>query len=166
MDIQKLAITFYRDFEREYFDVPKNSYLNYSPWDLKQKYGVFPSVNFSKKDPTAMIVHKNSKEGRELWLYEKDGNFKFQELECKKNGFDHNPPLLLYTEYIKEPTFMLYKSVGFGVTTKYFLVYAEKDNHIYLGWTKDIKKATVFSYSTGVDWSEYHSDLVSYQKKF
>ena len=166
MDISKLAIVFYRDFEREYFDVSKNSYLDYSPWDLKQRYGVFPEVNFSKKDPTCMIVQKNSPEGKELWLYEKNNKFVFQELECIKDGFDTKPPLILWTEYLKEPTFLLYKTEKFGITTKDFLVYKEFNGYIYMGWTQDIKQATPFSYNTNVDWSEYHSDLVSWQKKF
>jgi hypothetical protein len=165
MDNKKLAIIFYRDFEREYFDVSENAYLDYSPWNRYQKYGAFPKVNFSKKDPICMISHKNSEHGKELWLYEKKNKFVFQELECIKNGFDHRPPLQLWTEYLKEPSFILYKIVGFGITKKYYLIYLEKKDYIYLGWTQDVKSATIFLYDTNVEWGEYHSDLVVDQKR-
>jgi len=172
MDISKLGVVFYRDFEKEYFEAPKNAYLNYEPWDIKQKVGTFPKVHFNRKDPTCMMVYKNGPEklnpteGKELWLYEKNNKFVFQELECIKNGFDTKPPLIFWVEYLKEPTFILYKTVGFGITQKFFLVYKETNGYIYMGWTQDIKQATPFSYSTDVDWNEYHVDLVASDKKF
>jgi hypothetical protein len=111
-------------------------------------------------------MYKYSRHGNELWLYEDNNKFVFKKLEYLKNGFSYRQPLLLYTEYLKEPTFILYKNIGFGITKKLFLIYQEKNNFIYLGWTDDIKKATVFSYSSKINWSEYHNNLVSYKKKF
>jgi len=168
MDIKKLSIDFYRDFEKEYFEAPKNAYLDYEPWDLKQQFGTFPKVNFAKKDPIVMIVHKGSKDGKELWLHEDNGRFVFRELECIKKGYDTQPPLMLWVEYTKEPTFILYKTHGYGRTKKEksFFAYREENGYIYMKWVDKIMDATVFSYSTGVDWSEHQPNLVAYKKRF
>lgn len=169
MDISKLSIEFYRDFEKEFFDVPQNAYLNYEPWNFKQKFGTFPEVNFSKKDPTVLIMHKDSKEkgmDKELWLHEDNNKFTFRKLEQIKNGFDTQPPLILWVEYLKEPTFLLYKIEGIGITKKKYLSYAEVNGYIYMKWNDNMNDASIFSYGTNVDWSEYHTDLVSTQKRF
>jgi hypothetical protein len=176
MDIGKLGIVFYRDFEVEYFDTPKNAYISFAPFDLKQKYGTYPKTSFRKKDPMTFIVHKDSvdknlkriKEGIELFLHEdkETSNFVFRKVRCKINGFDHKQPLLLWVEYLREPTFILYKIKGFGTTKKSYFVYKEFDDRIFMQWTDKIRNATVFSHDTNVDWREYHADLVATQKKF
>ena len=162
MNIDKLSISFFRDFEKEYFITSKAAYLDYSPWDFKREVGTYQIAMFHRKDPMCIIKLKNT----DLWLYEINNKFKFTKLKCIKNGFDHEPPIILWIEYLKEPTFLLYKIVGFGIPKKYFLKYIEKDGYIYMKWDEDILKCTIFSYDHKVDWDEYHADLVGSKKKF
>ena len=143
MDITNLAITFNRGYRKEYFKIPDNVYAGYSAWNPKQAQGLFPIVKFHKKDPTALIMLKSDEN---LWLYEKNNKFVFQKIHCIKYGFDLQQPLMLWVSYPKEGYFILYKTVGFGITQKYFLVYKESKNDIFMGWTKDISRATLFSY--------------------
>ncbi len=162
MNIDRLSVEFYRGFEKEFFRPPKNSYLNYKPWDLKQRFGTYPKAMFQKKDPTCFIRLKNT----DLWLYEKDNEFKFMKIHMKEDGFDLEQPLLFWVDYLKEPTFLLYKIVGFGIPRNYFLKYNERDGKIVMNWVTDMKNCTVFSQNDNVKWWEYNSDLVGYRKRF
>ena len=162
MNADKLKIEFVRDYEKEYFIAPKTNYLNYYPWDTQYEEGVYPRVMFSKKEPMCIIKQKN----KDLWLYNNINKFYFGKLKCIKNGFDILPPQLFWIEYIKDNTFILYKTVKFGITDKYYLVYRETGDKIYMNWTTNIRDATIFSTQNDVRWNEYHSDLVGTEKRF
>jgi hypothetical protein len=146
MDISKLSITFNRGYHKEYFRVPDSLFLNYSAWNPEQANGLFPPVKFHKKDPTALIMLKDTSDG-EFWLYMKDNKLVFQKIRCIKYGFGaQEQPLMFWVEYPKEWHFILYATTGFGVTEKYFLIYFESGNDIYMKFTHDISKATLFSF--------------------
>ena len=161
MNIDDLAIEFYKDFEKEYINTSKVAYLDYHPWIKHEyKHKFLPKVEFRRKDPVCIIKLKHTN----LWLYENDNKFIFKELQC--GNFDHIHPLIFWIEHLKERTFLLYKTVHFGITDKYYLKYIEKNGFIYMKWESNISNATVFSHDERVRWREYHADLVSSQKKF
>ena len=58
MDVNKVNILFLRDYKKEFFDVPKNAYLNYTPVNLINKKGLYPITEFSRYDPITLIKHK------------------------------------------------------------------------------------------------------------
>ena len=140
MDIHDLAIEFNRGYKKEYFKIPQNVSAGYSAWDRNQERGAYPPVKFHKKDPITLIRLRDT----DLWLYERDNKFMFQPVQWIKYGFATEQPLALWIEYPKERHFILYKTEGFGITKKFFLVYAEHDGDVYLKWTRDISRATLF----------------------
>lgn len=145
MDISKLAIKFNKGFKKEYFKIPDNVYTSYGAWNPKQADGEFPPVKFHKKDPTVLIMLKDTRDG-EFWLYMKDDKLVFQKIRCIEYGFAKEQPFMFWVEYPKEWYFILYATTGFGITEKYFLIYYEIDGDIYMKFTHDISKATLFSF--------------------
>ena len=162
MDSSKLLITFQKHYEKEYFDIPKNAFFNFQPFDLEQKKGYYLKTMFSRKDQVCFIRLKK----KNLWLHEKENNkFIFSKISCIKDGFDKQHPLQLWIEYTREPSFVLFKWYD-SWKQKAYIRYKEKNGKVHIEWTTKLINATPFSYNQYVDWNEYQPDLVSFKKIF
>jgi|AntRauTorckE6833_2_1112554.scaffolds.fasta_scaffold05893_1 hypothetical protein len=155
MDIDKTPLIFVRDLKKEYFEIPNTVYFPFSPVQKSNKGGKYLEINFRKKDSICYIKHKT----KNLWLYYKNGKAIFKPLHCKKTGFYYEQPTVCWIQYLKEPTFMIYKPIGYGKKEVHYLVYNETDKTFNIRWSKFINEGTVFSFNK-VIWSTYLSETV------
>lgn len=150
MDVDNLSIEFVKSLEREDDSLPRTVYLNYAPFGPNnpndQSYPNRPEyvkAEFRKRDTVAYIKHKT----KNLWLYERGGRPIFMPLHCKKYGFYYELPVLCWIEYLREPTFIVYKPVGYGLDRSKYLVYNEEGGKIKLKWVDDLLRATIFNFN-------------------
>ena len=142
MNINTLSIILVRDIYKEQFILSPGAYHPFSP--AKHNLNdIYLQINHRRKDHLCYIKYKN----KDLWLYEKNGKPVFLPLHCKKYGYDYDYPTVYWIEYIKEPTFIMYKPKGYNNPELYYLQYKEDNDKIIVSWEKDIKKATIFSFT-------------------
>lgn len=145
MNNNNLPIKFIKNMYKETAVYPKTMYLEWAPFadDMEGPRDV--ETEFHKKDPLTYIKHKD----KDLWLYDIEGKLKWAPLHCDKKGFTFKQPQPFWVEYLKEPTFFLYKIIGFGKTKKKYLSYKETDKGFQLVWKDYIYDARIFSFEPG-----------------
>jgi len=142
MDIDKVSIILVRDIYKEQFLLSPNAYHPFSP--AKHNLNdIYLKISNRRKDHMCYIKYKN----KDMWLYEKNGKPKFLPLHCKKNGYDHHYPTVYWLEYLKEPTFVIYKPKGFNNPGIYYVKYKEDNEKIIIKWVKNINNSTIFSFN-------------------
>lgn len=140
-------------------------------------------TNFKNGDFGTYIKLKDHNLGRNLWLYDtKDHHLYFTEnnipigtlrrpevwrlpnrLGLPSKQVSRQPALfyILYSGGLsREPTFVLYKHVGFGNQELLYLVYTERNGIPYAKWTQDPFEATIFKYDP-IKWSDYITQNLS-----
>lgn len=157
VDINQINITLMRDFRKEYFNLPPNVYLEFSPV-MSLNTHEYPVIDPNRKDPTCYIKHKY----KDLWVYEENNNLIFKPLQKDIRSFGkYVPPKVFFLEYIEEPIFFIYKPLGFGVPKISYLYYIEISNKIYITWVDYFDDATKFKFTEiNLDWTAYDDQNV------
>ena len=155
MNINTLSVIFMRDFNKEFFDLPQNIYLNFSPVTPVKKYA-YKTIRPDKKDPLCYIKHTDS----DLWIYEDNGELYFSPIKRDKTSYGiYVPPTIFWLEYLDHPRFVMYKPLGIGIKKILYLHYEEQRNdnltvnNIKLKWVENFNQATIFNYEE-IDWKQ------------
>jgi hypothetical protein len=152
LDINQVSIVLMRDYEKEFFDLPKNMYSDYAPV-IELNTHRYKSILLEKKDPICYIKHKN----KDLWVYEdkNKGGFIFKPLQKDTVSFGkYIPPTVFYLEYIGEPIFFLYIPIAMGYTQPRYISY--NDDSVLFSYTTSASNATKFIFTEiDLDWSNY-----------
>ena len=149
LNINNISITLMRDFEKEYFNLPNNTYLNYSPVTNIDDY-TYKTISLNKKDTLCYIKHKT----KELWIYEEDNKLIFKPLQKSNLYTLYKQPTVFFIEYVVEPVFFIYKPLGIGNPNILYLNY--NDNSVLLKWVNTYENATKFMFSElNLEWPEF-----------
>ncbi len=181
MNIDNLSIAFYKSTNKErsndtlIFPFYSSSHGSAAQTPTKVASGPFDTcdpfkyncttsnyvpTNFNQVDFGTFINLKN----KDLWLYDTIDHHLYFTTNSIPLGTLRRPeqvsrqPALFYVLYSgplsRDPTFVLYKHVGFGNQELLYLVYAEKNGQPYAKWTQDPFEATIFRYNP-IKWSDY-----------
>lgn len=149
LNINNISIKLMRDFEKEYFDLPNNTYLNYSPI-APIATSTYKTISPNKKDTLCYIKHTT----KELWIYEEDNKLIFKPLQKSNLFTKYVQPCVFFLEYIVEPVFFIYKPLGIGKPNVAYLYY--NDNSVILKWVDTFDQATKFMFSElNLEWPEF-----------
>lgn len=154
--IPDLKIEFLKDFNKEYNEIFINKTYSFAP--LLNTNGVYPKVEFERKDPFGYIKLKNSN----LWLHDENNRLFFDYI--REGDFTYRQPLVLWFQYVRERECILFKYLGYNVEStikkKYdkltniaYLNYKEINGKTYVKWVDNINDATKFSYDK-IKWNE------------
>ena len=144
MDIDKIKIEFKKHYKKESLDISPSVYYNFYPVVAPYKK-IYKNVEFTRKDALGYIKLR----GWDYFLYDNE----FQKVHCDEKGFTHKQPQLVWIQYLREPTFVVYKTIGYANVIMEFLVYKEIDDTIKINWSQNINDATVFHFEY-VLWSQ------------
>jgi hypothetical protein len=130
---KKNKYIFTKSYKKEKNIFPITNYLNYYPL-VVQDYLLFDPY---KRDPMLYIMCNN-----DTWLYEtKDHQLIFQKLYLNYNNVIQHP-LVLFTKYQTNDSFILYINIKFGDPTVKYLHYDNISDKF--SWTDKISSATVY----------------------
>ena len=146
--IKNLDIIFVKSYKKTKNYFPDNQYLQMAPFIESKYLSNYLPTQFYRKDTMTYIKHRYSNK----WLYENTNNtLIFSYLQRNYNGFtNYKQPLVLFTDYLEEPTFILYTQKYYGNPYKLYLIYFEyvinNHKHIILSWSENPHDATIFIY--------------------
>ena len=153
--VETAKVEFMRDYILEYNEVFPNKGYSYEP--LLNTNGVFPKVEFTRKDPLGYMKIK----GANLWLHE-NGKLYFDYI--RQSDFYYRQPLVLWFEYVRERECIAYRYRGYGVekvmkkiydnqTNVLYINYKEENGRIVVKWVEDRGDATKFVFDK-IKWNE------------
>jgi hypothetical protein len=140
--IEYAMIELVKDIHKEYLKLPATIYTPYKPINNYLDKGRYLLIEPRRKDHVGYVKVK----GKDLWLYMINGKLKFRNKFYDTKGFDYKQPLLVWLEYNREPTFLLYISTGYGEHVIKYLKYEYKNNILKMSIVNDVFDATTFSY--------------------
>jgi hypothetical protein len=155
--VNDIQIEFVKDYKLQYNEIYTNMTYSYAP--LLNTDGVYPVVEFTRKDPNGYIKLK----GKDLFLHQRGDQLFF---DIIRDGlFSARQPLVLFFEYVREGEFIIYtlagpqlnalmKTVNDGVSNVKYLHYAEKNGKIFMNWQSNVNNATKMHYNR-INWSEF-----------
>jgi hypothetical protein len=159
INIEDTNIDLVRDVHKEYVKLPISKYLDHAPITYGPKIeddgGKYLHISLRKKDNLCYIKVK----GLDLWLYNIKGKPIFLPLHIKNDQFTFNQPVVCWIEYLREPTFIIYRSLGYGVGKSEYLIHKKVGKKMILSWTPILVDATIFFYDK-IRWKAHLSESV------
>lgn len=149
-NIDSLEIEFVKDINKEYFSLSETNYTSFSPVEENLDKGRYLKLEPLRKDNKCYIKIKN----KNLWLFKKNNTLSFKPLYLEDGDFYCEQPLVIWIEYLREPTFVAYISTGYGEPIIEYLNYEYSNNLLKISIVKDIFRATTF-YCDHFNWHSF-----------